>query len=433
MLKKLPLLTALFLVSLPLNAMAATIGCPALEDPKNYKGNSDFKKIIMGQEDWVFRTKIDFSDDFDLNSAGRERFKRFNDALAKHDIELVLALVPTRGMMHHDKINYPEFDFEKAKASYLELAQQIEDQGIDVATAFDVPRDGDGYFYKRDHHWKSEGAKHMAKAVAQKIRAMPFYDGLAKTSFKTEPNGEHKQKGTFEEFIEKQCGQDIPDETVTQYKTYAESSDDLFGDTKPAEIILIGTSNSVQVTANANFDGYLREFIGADVENRAISGGGIDSSLFKWLMAPEFKANKPKVLIWEIPVYQDLDSGSFYRQAIPTAYGSCKGNDVLSDTITAGKQNDLFKAAFSNDVSGVNHYVELFFNDWTERKLRFNVEYKDGQKDSLSIRRVKKYAPDGKFFIELDQGITAPIKNISLLLPEEYKGKIEARLCAFNQ
>jgi len=414
-------------------AQSETIGCPALTDSKTYKKKSDFQKLIIGQDDWVFRTRIDFSDDFDLNSAGRERFKRFNEALAKHDIALILSLVPTRGLMHSDKVEYPEFDLEEAKASYLKLAKQIEEQGVHVVTAFDIPRDEDGYFYKRDHHWKSEGAKHMAKAVAAKLKTLPLYEGLPKISYKTEPNGLYTQSGTFEEFIEKECDQDISDESVTQYKTYSNDAgeDDLFGDAEKADLILIGTSNSVQNAANANFDGYLREYIGADVENLAISGGGIDSALFKWLTSHEFKAHKPKAMIWEIPVYQDLDSGPFYRQAIPTVYGSCKGSAVAETTVQSGKDNALFADSFTQDFLGKEHYIEIMLHDWKERKLRYSASYKDGSKDSISIRRVKKFEPDGKFFIEFNQGNEAPVQNVSLLLPENYSGKIEARICKF--
>lgn len=432
MFKKLSLMTALITLSYPLYGQAASIGCPALEEASTYKSKSDYEKMIMGKEDWVFRTKIDFDDDFDLNSAGRERFKRFNDALAKRNIQLIVALVPTRGLMHIDKVDYPDFDAEKAKASYLKLAQQLEAQGVGAVTAYDIPLEKDGYFYKRDHHWSPVGAEHMAQAVAKKIKEMPLYEGLEKTTYKTEPDGENIQRGTFEEFIEKECDQDIADERVPQYKTFADSSDDLFGEASAAEIVLIGTSNSASKIANANFDGFLRQYIGANVENRAISGGGVDSSLFKWLFSSEFAANKPKVLIWEVPIYQALDSGPFYRQAIPAVYGSCKGKEIANDTIIAGEENVLFKDFLTTDFSGQGHYIELFFNDWKERKLRFNVEYKDGQKDPFSIRRVKKYEPDGKFFIEFDQSVAAPMKEVSLLLPKKYKGKIDARLCSFD-
>lgn len=428
-------LAALALTFAPLSiSEAKTYGCDALNELETYSNKKSFEKIVNGKGEWFFRTKTDFKEKFELNSAGKKRFQRLKALLDKNDIELILALIPTRGIIHVDQAISDDFDFERAKAQYLKAAQQIEDQGIPVVTAFDgEPLTDKDYFYQRDHHWTPFGAEHMAKAVAAEVKAMPSYKKIKKASFKTSVEGEYDQEGTYAKFIADKCKQDVPPQKIPSYKTFSEGeADDLFGDVSEPEIVLIGTSNSTHFASHANFDGFLRQHIGADVANKSISGGGGDSAMYKVFLDEKVRVNMPKVIVWEVPVYQDLDSGPFFRQVLPTINGSCEGKAIAENTYTSSNDMiSLFDEEFKKGFQGQNKYLELNFSDWKERKFKFNAHYDGSEKDNINVRRVKRYEPDGIFFIEFDQEKVDPITKATLSLPSKYEGEFTARICSY--
>jgi len=421
------------------NVQVSDIGnkiCSALQPLSAYDGNETYKKLVDGTDDWVFRTYSDFKNKLALNSAGRMRFERLNAAFEKEGIELVVALLPTRGMMHAHKLPEsmlpPGFTAQKNFTEYNKLANQLRNVGVSVATV--TPEDApENFYYKRDHHWSPEGSKAMAKQVAKEIKALDSYNKIAKQSFKTEISGQETQTGSFARFINEKCGSSIPAEKVPAFKTAAiGAGDDLFGDTAAADIVLIGTSNSTQSASKANFDGFLKEYIGADVENRAISGGGADTSFYQWLMSDAYKAKKPKVVIWEVPVYQDFDSGPFFRQLLPIAAGKCTGREIAKQTIPVDTNVSLLTDSLAKIGTGKGYYVDMQFSDLSARKMRVSTVYEDKSRDSIGLRRSKYYEKDGSFLFELNQEKEVPVTALNLVLPK-LTGTIDVSLCKYEQ
>ncbi len=435
--RKFLLLTMLSVLVLPAcNKADAASLCEALASDKTYQKDGSYKKLIEGKDGWIFRTKTDFDGNFKVNSALRDRFTRMKQAFKAKDMDLVVALIPTRGMMHHTQVDYTQFKADATIASYNKLVAELKDIGIGVG-AVDNFKAGQDFFYKRDHHWQAAGAKILAQKVAESVKQLESYKSIEKKKFITEQEGTVTQKGTFTEFANKVCGSDIQHETVPSYKTFAEDAGgegDLFGDQKSADIVLIGTSNSSQVASKANFDGFLKEYIGADVKNLAVSGGGVDTAMLDWLSSADYKAHKPKIVIWEIPVYQNFKGGPFYRQAIPATYGDC-GSDALS-TAEADVANNRFEfpSLFEGkNIAAKNHYLYLKFDDFKGRKFRLTTHYTDGSRSPFDFRRSKFFSPDGIFFVEFEQNNDKILKSLEGLMPKDSKGKVTARICAYPQ
>ena len=413
---------------LPLSARAAEFSCDKLKDKATYKKEDAYKYLVEEKDGWIFRTGKDFEEEFKLNSAGVDRFTRLNKALERQGIKLIIALLPTRGMMHEGMAAREGYNQQAAIESYKSLAKKIGETGVMVAEVEDFTGKTD-YFYKRDHHWSPVGAKDMAQTVAAKIKELPTYAEIEKKVFKTESGEQIDHNGTFAKFISETCGMDIPPEKVTKYTTYAD--DDLLGDTsaKPADIILVGTSNSTPEASHANFDGFLREYIGADVDNRAVSGGGVDSAILNWLASDDYKAHKPKILIWEFPVYQDYDSGPFYRQLIPAVYGICD-KPLASDTAALSETElQLMDNLSGQKIEGKDKYLALKFDGLKEKKFRVLMTYADGQKKTMDIKRDKRDERHGQFFIEFEETPGNPLESIGLRLKTAEEGGVEARIC----
>lgn len=424
----------LIVLTIPIEGHAEGIVCSVLQDSEAYKENKSYKKLVDGKDGWVFRTQTDFREKFELNSAGMKRFSRIHQAFKDQNIDLVIALLPTRGMMHSEYVVSDMYDDRKAWNSYNKLTQQMRNIGISVATV-SPNQSSKSFFYKLDHHWSPIGAQIMAQSVAEQVKQLSAYKGLNKNVFVTENTGQGVHQGTLAQFINKQCGVSFSGENVDLYKTAIEVSgeDELFGDTQPAEIVLIGTSNSTQSASKANFIGFLKEYIGVNVDNRAISGGGADMAFYQWLSSDDYKNNKPKIIVWEIPVYQDFDGESFFRQLIPSIYGGCTGKELFIDEFEVSKTVTLFDAVWGVDIEHKRLYAKLKFSDVKLNKLRAVTKYSNDKKDVQGLRRSKFYKTDGVFFYEFDnqREENEKIKEFSLTLPETLTGTVKAELCAY--
>ena len=418
-------------------AKAESLLCAKLEQDSTYKDDNSYRQLIEGKDGWVFRTKTDFMNEFPANSAARDRLYRLNEAFERQGIELVLALIPTRGMMHEALIEYPDFDKEKAVQSYQTLGKMMEEDGFTVAMMDDFSA-GQKFYYKRDHHWKADGARALAKQVGEKIKALPLYKEIEKKSFHTQEDGTYKQKGTFSKFANKICESSIPPEIVPDYKTFVDQGDgketDLFGEEEtPAEIILLGTSNSTQSASRSNFDGFLREYIGADVENKAVSGGGVDTAMLAWLASDEYRNKKPKIVIWEIPVYTNYRHPRFYTQMIPSVYGSCTGKSLFEKKINISeKEFAVFKAEIDKaEITKQGHYLVLSFPTYKWKKFWIEVKDKNGKEDKFRFKRSKVYEGENLFFYEFDQSNSNSIDTVKIILPKDAEGVVMAQICSY--
>jgi alginate biosynthesis protein AlgX len=416
------------LALMPSVAAAADGGfCPALRVKENYKNWQSYRYLVEGRDGWVFRTSTDFKSDFSLNSAALGRIKRLNEALASKNIRLLMVPLPTRGMMHGDKIVRKDFDRVKAIESYTKMADDLRNQGVLVA----IPDKFDGqdaYYYPKDHHWRAEGAQDMAGQVAQQVREGGV--ALTPSHFITEQQGSVDHTGTFAKLMEDVCKAPADVQTVPDFVTYMNGQEDnLLGDTPDPEVILVGTSNSTSAASHANFDGFLKQALGTDVLNLSVSGGGADSALLHLLASDRIKNNPPKLIIWEFPAYQDFDSGPFLRQAIAAAYGDC-GQDAIvrKDSPLSGSFMDLFPGLSDHAINGERYYLSFQFSNFDKHKFRAVMTLADGKSSYFDFVRDKYYMPDGRFFVELEQE-AAPIDTLKIQLPENLGGRVNAAVC----
>lgn len=293
---------------------AKTYICPALKNEVAYKGKDSYQFLIDGNGGWVFRTKTDFKDSFVLKDEAHQRLRLLNDLLLKKNVRLMLVPLPTRGMMHGDHILKTGYNRRTSIQSYRDLVSALRADHLLVAATEDFDHQP-GYYYQYDHHWRPEGARNMAAQIAAALRAenMTF----PRVTFKTESQGLVDHVGTFSKLIMDVCASTVPAEKVENYATYlADADNDLLVDRPTADIILVGTSNSTPVS-HANFDGFLKQAIGTDIENMSISGGGADTALLQFLNSERLHgAHPPRLVIWEFPVYQGFAAVPFLDKAI---------------------------------------------------------------------------------------------------------------------
>lgn len=413
------------------DAAAQSRVCDALKLEKTYEDKSSFKKLEAGKGDWVFRSSTDYKTSFKVNSALENRFKRLQDAIKYQELELVIVPIPTRGMMHSDQVLNTGYDANKAISSYQDLVRKLRMIGFTVASIDDFSA-GQDFYYKLDHHWNVNGAEKMAQRAAEEIKLIPAFKTIKKEEFKTEIEKQDRFADKFAHFVADICGTPLFEEEINIYRTYKSNmgEDDLFSDEATPEIILLGTSNSTSFPSYAHFEGALKRELTADIQNMSVSGGGVETAFLDYLNQGTHLRDKPKILIWEIPIYQNFKGGPLYRQLIPATYGACEGNEVFKDKIAV--TGTEFTINLPENINAKNHYMYLNFANLTQRKFKINTKYNEGGDESFNVRLSKYSKALGKHFVEFDQKETnKSIDNVTGHFKKPISGDLDFSICAY--
>ena len=210
--------------------------------------------------------------------------KQLRDAFKSRGVELVMVYQPTRGLVNRSKLK-PEdrgrFNYDLALRNYRQALARFEQVGLsvpDLSPLTDEQQEHPFYF-RRDQHWTPYGAERTARLVAETVKRIPAFETIEKKEFVSQRIGLMGKTGTMQKVASQLCGTTYAPQYIDQFATEpkAESgSDELFGDSTPPQITLVGTSHS---GPNYNFGGFLEEHIGADVLNVAFPGSGLEGSM----------------------------------------------------------------------------------------------------------------------------------------------------------
>ncbi len=384
--------------------------CAALLDDKSYTGDFEqFKYMIAGRDSWVFRSRQDLKTKFDVTPADIAIHQEFASILKGKGIDLVLAYIPTRGMLAsqfllrqtpHDK----NYDVASAIASYDNAIKTMREGGVHIV-GDSHPAAPNLYFNHADQHWTTIGAHSMAKSIATYIKArVPVSTQLPAQAFTTTEGSKTSYDGRFGEFIKRPCGFRPNYETDVLVDTKpageAGSAQALLADPKMASVVLVGTSNSKREEFNSNFDGYLKQELSLDVYNAAMPGGGMDDALLNYLVSPAFKKTPPKILIWEIPGYYDLGGAAMeqtLKQAVASVAGVCEKPIVeFAQKKVEGKKLKLFEKLNAKKILANTSYIVLQFDQPVKTDFTMSVKTSDGKVEKYEFEQRK--AGDGRIW-----------------------------------
>lgn len=427
--------------------------CPALSDPARYtEGRMKLmREIVPGKDRWLFRSAVDLTNEFGIPAPMRPEFARLMKAFDKQGIHVAMAIQPTRGLMHRDKlIGDPHgFDYSRASSNLASYLGQLRQGGAVVAPMMQLvqqPPKGE-FFFRRDHHWTPTGAEATAKLMAEEIRRQPFYAGLTKKEYRTEPGVMVPKDGTLNLAMSYICGNNYGFQYVRGYQTIpvADNADALFDEAPDPEVILVGDSNAAareDESKQFNFDGYLKQYLDVDILNYALPGVGEDGSLLEYLLSDDYKAEAPpKLIVWELPANYRLDSPLMYRQLIPAVQGGCQASqEVLSSklqrpALKVGERIELLSNAGSTrqSLSGSKGFLDIRMSDKNAKDFYVIVYYDNGARDKVWFRR-EAAVTGGQYYLELSKDPAYAGANLLSVFLEPTKAgtadlDVETRLC----
>ena len=420
--------------------------CAALSKEKTYDDDNAFRFMVAGTDGWIFRTDMDLKQDFELSDWSRSSFARLAQAFSYNGTHLAVMMIPTRGLVGKPHLLPPyteAYDHRKAKDGYVQILNDLQNAGIVVADTRDVDT-VDGFFLKRDNHWTAKGAKYAARRTADAIRALPVYETLRKTNYKTaavDLEEDDRANDRFLEFIEDVCGKKPPREMLpARYKTSPTdrkiSADALLGDNDTPQIVLLGTSNSTQPKPSyANFVGFLKEQLSVDVRNESITGGSFRGSIANYVLTGQYAQTKPKVIIWELSAHYGLDQKQTFREIIPALYGACSDANSVVSTRGDLKPDEtvLLDNLEEKNISASGYYLFLALSDKDIRDFKIAFAYNDREEeDAFKVERSAKNFPEnnGAFFVELRSAIVESLQSVTIKKgKDKIRGSYNAKIC----
>lgn len=263
--------------------------------------------VVVGENDWLFT-----SEEFDY-SRGAEAYAMANieyvqgvhAQLASKDIDLVIALVPSKARIYNEHLGNLEIPYS-IQGAYQRYFHEFTGRGIHVSnilSVFETLQSDMPLFLKTDTHWTPEGAAIAAAQIASDIQDITAK--LDTAAFETTYEGQQEVEGDLKKFIplgamEEKLGPE--DEFIALAETTPVeepvSEDALFG-TQGFDVVLIGTSYSAD--PRWNFVGALKQAMGTDVLNLAKEGQGPFKTMEEFLASQTFADQPPQLIIWEIP------------------------------------------------------------------------------------------------------------------------------------
>ena len=366
---------------------------------------------VEGKDGVFFRTFADLRLQHPMDQRTIDQLGRLAAVLKDNGTTLVYVTIPAKSQVMLDYL--PEhvkdygFDPELAQMIYTDIITRMSAVGIiapDVMTALQGVNGDETPFFGADFHWTSQGARAAAQGIADLINADPAYSDLAPATYESAPLGKQVAFSGMRRSLQSFCKTALPPTETMAYKTTlvaAASGDDsgldiFAGSSAAVPAVLVGTSFSD--SAINNFAGFLTEFTGLDIVNYAITGGNQYGAMTSYMTSDEFKAQRPRFLIWENPIYNNLaQNGSEPLEELIAAAGtSC------TTALTTTKVDDY---TLSASLAGIKaHPDDAIFADYGAEGSRiasFELQTTDGITRKSKIERATRLRGTGNFYLGL--------------------------------
>lgn len=399
-----------FLGLLPLGvaqAAPSAFGCKGLDSNRELPS-------VEGKDGFFFRVFADLRMQHPLSDEVAGQLGRLAAALKEQGTTLLYVPIPTKSQalpaFLPDDVGLYGFDKDVAVAVYNDQIARLRAQGVVAVDLLEVLASTDARnppFFRSDFHWTSDGARRAAQAIGETIKSLPDYAEVTPVRFQTTQVGDELAVSGMRRTLQAYCALSLPPVITKAFETVevasTEASVDIFGSASSAggadEIALVGTSFSDAEVPN--FGGFLAEYSSLPVSNLAITGGNQFGAITSYLTSRSFAENRPRYLVWENPIYNNLAQFGVgpMTELIAAARNDCTPIDRAA--ITSGQDNTL-----SVDLSSVKVDTRQVLladaGDEGSRDAVFSFETADGKTLSREVHRGDRFRGTGRFFMPLE-------------------------------
>lgn len=258
--------------------------------------------VLIGEGGWLYS-----DEEFRSTAGAAEQIERKRrviravaDHLRQHDVQLVVALLPSKSRIVHEHLGRYRLPAEPA-ARYAHFREALLADGLrapDLATPLAAARAKDEVFLRTDTHWTPFGARIVAAELAKGLA----FEGRGASTFTDETLPAREHRGDLLAFVPlgPLQAQGPAADRVREVTVRAQSAPSLgLFDDVSIPVALVGTSYSK--ASEWGFRDALRQQLGAEVLDAAQLGRGPILPMLAYLDNAAFLESPPKVVIWEIP------------------------------------------------------------------------------------------------------------------------------------
>lgn len=399
--------------------------------------------FVVAEDGTLFRT-LDLRDQFYIPLDTLPELERFLRAFQDVGVQLVVPLIPTRGLGMAEKLTgLPEA--ERFRANLVEEAYHgtlrwLALNGavaVDLMPAIQAPDRDRRFFHRYDHHWTAEGSRDAAKATAAAIRETEAAKRIPNASHVTTRTGELTELARLAARVEELCGVQMPHSFYNVYETkpLAPPSLGLLDEPPPVEVVVAGSSF---MSERFHFEGFLAEALGAEVITVQTGGGQAFGGLHEYLLSDDYRAHRPAVLVWELvmsfimaksdgdesPAVRDVD---IYRELTAAIWGDCPGEAVAEFEGEASGAVELPLKGQSFEAR--DHYLSVSFPQGGVESLTVVSRTADDATERFRFPVYSRLDRKGRFMLTLDPELPGEVAGLRLRLPEGVSTPMTARLC----
>ena len=364
---------------------------------------------VEGKDGVFFRTFADLRLQHPMDQRTIAQLGRLAKVLDESGTTLVYVTIPAKSQAMAQYL--PEraddygFDAEMAEMIYTDIVDRMSAVGIvapDIMTALQNVKGDERAFFGADFHWTSEGARAAAEMIATAIKAHPAYGELTPSSFESKPLGKQVAFSGMRRSLQGFCKTALPPTETMAFKTTPVETvgaelgalDIFAGSGTAVPAVLVGTSFSD--SSINNFVGFLAEYTGLDIVNYAITGGNQFGAMTSYLTSDEFRDQRPRFLIWENPIYNNLAQyGSAPLEELIAAAGTTCSQPL------AGEKVDDYTVVASLVGQKVMPDDAIFADFGAEgaRVASFELQTTDGITRKSKIERGERLRGTGNFYL----------------------------------
>lgn len=416
------------LLATPAAAETSAFGC-------SFTNTASALPSVEGKDGTFFRVQADLRMRHPMEDPVIARMAVLSKALAAGGTTLIYVTVPTKSEVMPDLLpaSAADYQFDSATAVlvYQDIISRMAAKGIlapDILTALSKAPADTPPFFKTDFHWTAEGAVLAAEAIAAEIRAQPFYVDLPLSEYKTTPGVVTASFSTMRRTLQAFCKTELPRVEATEQLTTKTADTtakaDIFAGDQAQQIVLVGTSFSDAPLAD--FAGSLSQASGLDVLNYAVTGGNQYGAITSYLISRDFAATRPRFLIWENPIYNNL--AQFGPDAMEELIAAASNSCTTALPVSVSAPNTL-----TADLTGLNMQPEdsilADLGENSGRRAEFAFETASGITRTAMIQRSDRVQASGRFFKSLATLWHPDLQSLSVTFDHPVSSGTTLSLC----
>jgi alginate biosynthesis protein AlgX len=412
---------------------------------KNLEKASDLQ-LMEGRDGMFFRIIPDIKMYHPLTNSTIDYIAELSASLKAQGTTLIYVPVPTKSMILPDLLppQAQQYGFNPviANSVYDDVIARLKAKNVlavDIAAPMRSDaknKNGDLAFFRTDFHWTAQGARPAARQIAELLSAQPEFTGKPNLDNEPVELAAEKIPSTMRKIVQRYCNLAVPEAMAHPYEfkgepagifadqPEGETTTDIFADSATKAIALVGTSFSDMTVSN--FAGFIEHYTGMPVENYSIAGGNQFGSIISYMTSREFQENRPKYMIWENPIYNNL-----------AQFGDAPLKELLASAANNCGQKLPFEKVdtktVSVDISGLTlNGNEAFLADIggdRGRKANFVFTYIDGQNRQRLIERGDRLRATGRYYLPLEDLAGEDFHKMSITFDADVDENTSVELC----